>query len=325
VTPEGFLRGRAWAGGADAAYPRADPADAARLPADTWAAARIPAGVRLELTGSAPAVRIEYRTDTDDLGYRGAGAGTAFESWWGGRRIDEAPASLGSGTAELRLGGGAERTVVYLPEGMRPTILGLEPVDGDLVPAPAQPRWVAYGDSIVEGWVASAPARAWPAVAGRRFGLDVVNLGYAGSARGEMVTAEQLCGLAADVISIGHGTNCWTRIPHSAAMMRAGTGAFMEVVRQGHPDTPIVVTSPVLRPDAEQTPNRLGATLADLRTAVEDAVRERMARGDRRLHLVRGGGLLRADQLPDGIHPGDQGHEVLAAAFGAAVAAAMDG
>lgn len=319
------MRGRAWAGGAGVAYPRADPLDAGRLPADTWATARIPVGVRLELVGSAPAVRVEYRTETDDLGYRGPGAGAAFEAWWGGRRIDGAPAVLGSGTAELRLGGGPERTIVYLPEGMRPTVLGIEPLGGELAPAPPQPRWVAYGDSIAEGWVASAPARAWPAVAGRRFGLDVVNLGYAGSARGELATAEQLAGLAADVISIGHGTNCWTRIPHSAAMMRAGTAAFLEVVRQGHPDTPIVVTSPVLRPDAEQMPNRLGATLVDLRSAVEDATRERMARGDRRLRLVRGGGLLRADQLPDGIHPGDQGHEVLAASFGAAVAAALAG
>ena len=324
MTPEDFLRGRAWPGSADVPYPRADPADAVRLPADTWATARIPAGVRLEVARSARAVQVEYRTETDDLGYRGAGAGTSFEVWCGGRRIDEAPALLGAGTVELRLGGGPERSIVYLPEGMRPTVLGLAPVGGELVPPPAQPRWVAYGDSIVEGWVASGPAHAWPAVAGRRFGLDVVNLGYAGSARGEMATAEQLAGLAADVISISHGTNCWTRIPHSAAMMRAGTAAFLEVVRQGHPHTPIVVTSPVLRPDAEQTPNRLGATLGDLRTAVEDAARERMARGDRRLRLVRGGGLLQADQLPDGIHPGDPGHEVLAAAFGGAVAAAMD-
>lgn len=324
MDPEPFLRGRAWPAAGQVPYPRADPSDAARLPGDTWATALLPVGVRLEATGTASGVRIAYRTATDDLGYRGPGAGTTFESWSAAELLDRQPAVLGEGEVVLRTAAAAERTIVYLPEGMKPTVLTVEAVDGELTPPPPQARWVAYGDSILEGWVASAPARCWPALAGRRLGLDVVNLGYAGSARGEIASAEQVAGLAADVISISHGTNCWTRTPHSASMMRATTAAFLDIVRQGHPGTPVVVTSPVLRPDAEETPNRLRATLADLRAAMEDAVRERMARGDRRLRLVRGGGLLEPAQLPDGIHPGDEGHEVLARAFGDAVAAAME-
>lgn len=230
----------------------------------------------------------------------------------------------------LRTAGPGRRTVIYLPEGMRPTVLSVDGVDqGGAAtapgPAPRQPRWLAYGDSIVEGWVASAPARAWPAVAGRRYGLDVVNAGYAGAARGEIASAEQLAAVEADVVSVSHGTNCWTRTPHSAAMVREGARAFLEILRQGHPGTPIVVTSPVLRPDAENTPNRLGATLEHLRTAIEDAVGERIAAGDPDLRLVSGRGLLAADLLPDGIHPGDEGHERLADVFGAAVAAAVGG
>jgi lysophospholipase L1-like esterase len=194
---------------------------------------------------------------------------------------------------------------------------------GDVSPAPAGPRWVAYGDSILEGWVASGPARSWPAVAARSLGLDVVNLGYAGAARGEIASAEQVAALPADVISITHGTNCWTRTPHSVGMMRETTAAFLEVVRGGHPTTPVVVASPVLRPDAETTPNRLGATLVDLRAAMEEVVQARIDAGDAALTLVRGGDLLTVDHLPDGIHPGDEGHELLAEAFGGAVADAL--
>jgi len=106
-------------------------------------------------------------------------------------------------------------------------------------------------------------------------------------------------------------------------MFREQTRAFLTVVRQGHPDTPIVVTSPILRPDAEGTPNVLGATLADLRGAMEEVARERIAAGDSRLVLVEGGGLIGPDDLPDGIHPGDHGHSVLADVFGSAVAAAI--
>jgi lysophospholipase L1-like esterase len=86
-----------------------------------------------------------------------------------------------------------------------------------------------------------------------------------------------------------------------------------------------VVASPVLRPDAETTPNRLGATLADLRGAMEEAVRDRLDAGDANLVLVPGAPVIIAAQLPDGIHPDDAGHARLAEVFGSAVAVAVAG
>ena len=323
---ERFLRGAAFPATPGVPYPRFDPRDMTRIPADTWQCACIPAGVRLEMTGDASAIEVDYTTATDDLGYRGKGAGTTFAAWRGDEPADEQPAVLGPGTVRLGLGAPASgKVVVYLPEGMRPTLHAVRAISGTIEPAPQGPRWLAYGDSILEGWVASSPARAWGVVAARRSGLDLVNLGYAGSARGEIPCAEAISALAGDVISISHGTNCWTRTPHSAEMMRAQTAAFIEIVRQGHPRTPVVVASPVLRPDAEATPNRLGATLADLRAAMEGVVRARMAAGDDDLALVPGGDVIGASALADGIHPDDAGHERLAEVFGGAVAAAVHG
>src|SRR5207248_6739154 len=224
------------------------------------------------------------------------------------------------GRVRLALGGwpGDERAIVYLPEGMKPTLRSLSGVGGRIEPAPAdQRRWIAYGDSVAEGWVASGPALAWPAIAGREQGLDVANLGYAGAARGEVTSAEQIAALDADVISISHGTNCWTRTPHSVEMMRAAVAAFIEVVRQGHPDTPIVVVSPVVRPDAEDTPNRLGATLVHLREAMEEIAAQRD------VVVVPGGALIGPQHLADGIHPDDEGHRILARAIGDEVAKAV--
>jgi lysophospholipase L1-like esterase len=326
VQPEPFLRGCVWPAGPGVPYPRADPADFSRLPVDTWGTATLPVTVRLELVGDAEAVEITYTTATDDFGYRGPGAGRTFAMYADDELVAEEPAALGEGRVRLALGGrAAERVIVYLPEGMKPTVDAVAAVGGAISPAAPQPRWLCYGDSIAEGWIASGPAGAWPAIAGRRFGLDVVNLGYAGAARGEIVSAEHVASVPADVISISHGTNCWTRIPHSIDQMRANTAAFLDVVRQGHPDTPIVVASPVLRPDAEATPNRLGATLVDLRRAIEEATQARIDAGDTRVTLVSGDGVLDAAHLPDGIHPGDEGHVILAETFGAAVAAAVKG
>jgi lysophospholipase L1-like esterase len=324
-----FVRGAAWPAATGVAYPRADPADAARLPADTWAMASIPAGVRLELVGDAEAVRLEVECTPSAFGDRGPGGWTTVVALVGDTVLDEAPAPFGTSTIELRLGpagpGGRDpdaTVVVHLPSGLRPVVHGLTPVGGTLAPARPGPRWLCYGDSIAEGWVASGPAWSWPARVARRHGLDLVNLGYAGAARGEIASAEQIAALDADVISLSHGTNCWSRTPHSAAMVRAGTDAFLEIVRQGHPDVPVVVVSPVVRPDAEATSNRLGATLGDIRAAIEDAVRAR-AGSDARMQLVPGDPLLRPDHLPDGIHPDDDGHAALADAVGPVLAAAL--
>jgi lysophospholipase L1-like esterase len=327
--PEPFLRGCRFAAAPGVPYPRADGRDFTRLPIDTWGTAQVPATVRLELVGDAEAVEIAYRTETEDLGYRGDGAGTTFALWRDGAQVAEEKAVLGEGAVRLAmrapgLDATGERAIVYLPEGMRPTVLSIDGVGGTVEPAPPQHRWVAYGDSIAEGWVASGPSGAWPAIAGRTHRLDVCNMGYAGSARGEIVSAEHVAALDADVISITHGTNCWTRIPFSVEMMRAGTAAFIDVVRQGHAETPIVVASPVVRPDAEATPNRLGATLADLRAVMEEVAQARVDAGDKRLTLVPGGDIIGAELLADGIHPGDEGHRVLAEVIGGAVRDALD-
>jgi lysophospholipase L1-like esterase len=305
-------------------YPRADPTDLARLPGDTVTSAQLPVGVRLELVGDPEVIELDYVTRTDDLGYRGPGAGTGFTLVSRGETVAEQAARAGPGTVRFDLGeidarDPAEPILVYLPEGMQPTVTAVRAFGGAIEPASPQPRWLAYGDSIVEGWIASGPIGAWPAVAGRDFGLDVVNLGYAGAARGEIVSAEQLAALDAAVISVSHGTNCWTRIPFSSDMFRAQTRAFLAVVREGHPETPIVVTSPVVRPDAEATASRLCATLDDLRIVMEEVARERIADGDDALTLVEGRDLLQPGDLPDGVHPGDEGHRILAAAFGGAV------
>src|SRR5438874_8540627 len=315
MDPGPFIRGCAFGGTKHVPYPRADPADT-RIPRDTWATAQLPVGVRLELVGDAEAVEIAYVTATDDLGYRGDGAGRTFALWRDGRLVHEEKADVGEGRVRLQLADGEKRAIVYLPEGMKPTVVSVDGVAGWIEPAPRQPRWIAYGDSVAEGWVASAPALAWPAIAGREQGLDVVNMGYAGAARGEVASAEQIATLDADVISISHGTNCWTRTPHSVDMMRAAVAAFIDVVRQGHPETPIVVVSPVLRPDAETTPNRLGASLSDLRAAMEEAAAERD------VVLVPGRDLIGPDELADGIHPDDEGHRILAQVIGAEVAKA---
>ncbi len=323
--PEPFVRGAPYPAAGEVPYPRANPTDTARLPSDTWHAAVVPAGVRLEVVGDAEAIDIAYRTTSGNLGYRGDGAGITFSVWRAGRKVCEEEAVLGDGLIRLSLGSAAadKPATIYLPEGMQPVIQSLTAVKGEIRPAPDLPRWIAYGDSITQGWIASGPAQGWAAIAARKAGLDLVNLGYAAAGRGEIVSAEHIAALPADIISIAYGASCWTRVPHSVGMVAEGFTGFLDVVRDGHPEVPIVVISPVLRPDAEDEPNRLGATLADIRHAIESVTRDRIVEGDHTLALVAGEAIISADHLGDGIHPDDEGHKRIAATVGKALGLAL--
>jgi hypothetical protein len=55
---------------------------------------------------------------------------------------------------------------------------------------------------------------------------------------------------------------------------------------------------------------------------MESVVGERIAAGDEHLELILGLPIVPVDQLADGIHPDDAGHQALADAVGPAVAAA---
>jgi len=319
--PEPFLRGCAWPASDEAPYPRCDPGPGGlRLPADTRAAAGLPVGVRFAFRGEPESVEIRYRTASADLGYRGAGAGTQFVLFRGAQRVAAADAELGEGRVRLAAGKGPEPATVYLPEGMRPTVLEFRAHGGEIRPLERQSRWLCYGDSIAEGWCASEPAAAWPHIVARDHGLDAINLGYAGAARGEIASAQEIAALEADLISIAHGTNCWTLTPQSADLFAASLDAFIDIVRGGHTETPIIAISPIVRPDAEETPNALGASLGDLRAAFEETIETRRKAGDPRLFLIPGRELVAEEQLPDGIHPGDAGHIAMAQTLGPVLA-----
>ncbi|NKX55883.1 SGNH/GDSL hydrolase family protein [Arthrobacter mobilis] len=325
MDPTPFTRGLAFAA-KEHVGSRVPPECTERFACDTASAAQVPAGVRLEFSGNAGAVDIDATTGTMHP-LAAPVPEQYFSVWLSGRlhtRIPAAPGARQKLHIDLPPHGRNKPVTIHLPEGYRPVLHSIEPIGGTIFPLPPRQRWVAYGDSITQGWTTSDPGRAWTAVAAREANLDVINLGFAGAARGELPAASFVSTVPTDVISLAWGTNCWSQIPMDRSYITELMRFFLTVIRSGHPETPIVVLSPLVRPQAESIPNSAGATLEDLRQGIEAAVATfATTENDGRIHLVPGRELISSSHLVDGIHPGDQGHALIGQAMAAALTSAI--
>ncbi len=160
-----------------------------------------------------------------------------------------------SGT--LRFDGlpGADKLVeIWLPHDETTVLVALradapvEPVRRD------RPVWLHHGSSISHGSNAAHPTGTWPAIAARLTDVDLVNLGLGGSALLDPFTARTLRDTPADLISVKLGIN----IVNADLMRRRAFGpavhGFLDTIREGHPDTPLLVVSPILCPIHEDVP-----------------------------------------------------------------------
>ena len=87
-------------------------------------------------------------------------------------------------------------------------------------------------------------------------------------------------------------------------------------LRQGHPQTPLVVVSPISTPPREEAKNAADMTLDDYRKQVKEAVQV-VQQHDKDQHLFYHDGLQLfgpdlAHHMPDLLHPNGDGIHVLA-------------
>ncbi|MFD5592236.1 GDSL-type esterase/lipase family protein [Streptomyces griseorubiginosus] len=266
-----------------------------------------------------------------------------------------------AGTSELRQGrpgtvrfDGLSREVkdveMWLPHNETTELIALR-TDAPVEPAPPADRrvWLHHGSSISHGSDAASPSRTWPAVAATLGGVELINLGLAGSALLDPFTARAVRDTPADVISLKIGINI---VNHDLMRLRAfgpAVHGFLDTIREGHPHTPLLVVSPILCPIHEDTPgpcfpdfSEIGEGRFSFRTMGDPAeratgkltlqvIREELARlvkqraaEDPHLHYLDGRELYgepdAADlPLPDGLHPDAATHRLMGERFAGAV------
>jgi hypothetical protein len=320
-----------------------------------------PSGVRLVLRG--PVRALELDTVRTRVGYRGLplrpdgvydlrvdGRLAAQARTTGGKvlRLDPTTGETETepgpvGTVRFDDVPAGERVEVWLPHTEVTELVALR-TDAPVAAVPADRRvWVHHGSSISHGSNAASPSTTWPALAAAAGGVDLVNLGFGGSALLDPFTARAIRDTPADVISIKMGIN----LVNADLMRRRALGpavhGFLDTIREARPTTPLVLVSPILCPIHEDTPGPGAVDLTEDGTMIFRAtgdpadvpagrltlrvVREELARvvaqrapGDPNLHHLDGRELYgEADAaalpLPDRLHPDAATHRLMAERF----------
>ncbi|MEU7277550.1 GDSL-type esterase/lipase family protein [Streptomyces sp. NPDC045431] len=242
-----------------------------------------------------------------------------------------------AGTAHFTdLPSGEKDIEIWLPHTEITEVIALR-TDAPVEPAQKSGRrvWLHHGSSISHGSNAVFPSTIWPALAASAGDVELINLGFGGSALVDPFTARAIRDTHADLISLKFGINV---VNSDAMRLRAFAPAvhgFLDTIREGHPTIPLLLVSPVLCPTHENTPGPLmpdlssgtlkfkatgdpaetaagRLTLTIVRDVLADIVKQRSAE-DPHLHYLDGLDLYGASDhdefpLPDGLHPGPEGH-----------------
>lgn len=163
-------------------------------------------------------------------------------------------------------------------------------------PASPQFRFVAYGDSITQGFCANTP---YPEVLGRINHWNALNLGIGG-----MRTTPQhgavLGRLHADLVLVWIGTNDWW----GSCDVTVGVRRTIAGLRSQNSTLPVVIVTMLVRGDEPSRSASRCIILEDFRRQIRDEVALHRSSGDRYLYLVEGKPLLSLARLGDGLHPG---------------------
>ncbi len=194
--------------------------------------------------------------------------------------------------------------VIYLPlyNGIKSMEIGLSPEAKLLAPLPFKyPNPILfYGSSITQGGCASRPGNAYTHFLTRWLDAGMINLGFAGSGRGEPAMAECISSLnlSAFVMDYDHNAPDLEHLSNTHEV-------FFKTIRKKQAELPIVLIS---KPDFNSDNMKINSKRRKvIRKTYSNAIKS----GDRNVYFIDGETLFGKDNRDactvDGCHPNDIG------------------
>ena len=135
---------------------------------------------------------------------------------------------------------------------------------------------VYYGHSITQGGCVTRPGYAYPAIVSRRFDCDFINLGFSGSAKGEVEIAEYIAGLDMEAFVYDYDNNA----PNPEHLRKTHERMF-KIIREKNPDLPIIVMT--------ATPRlKTGGTVEERYEIIYNTYKNAKNRGDENVYFING-------------------------------------
>ena len=203
---------------------------------------------------------------------------------------------------------------LYLPlyNGVKSVEIGV-PADSTFAfenPKEVPPPIVVYGTSITQGGCAARPGMAYTSILNRRLDREFINLGFSGNGQTEPELATLLAELDPAAFVIDSLPNL------TPEMLAERMPKFLEIIRERHPQTPILLVQNPLYPTflfikgTREKVTKANEILAKIYA-------DRVAAGDQAITLVPACDLDAdgGETTVDGVHPTDVGFLRLADAL----------
>lgn len=160
-----------------------------------------------------------------------------------------------------------------------------------------------YGSSITQGGCASRPGNVYTSMLCRAVDAEQINLGFSGSARGELPMADAINSLDLSVFVLDYDHNA-PDVEH----LQKTHELFFKSIRKKHPDLPIIMVS---RCDFAYNSQEAVEVCRRRRAIIRQTFDNAVKNGDKKVWFVDGETLFGKDLRDcctvDGCHPNDLG------------------
>ena len=194
-----------------------------------------------------------------------------------------------------------------LYDGVKSLEIGVD--EGSMLDLPAVDRpsrekpVVMYGTSILQGGCANRPGLAHTNIIGRRLDREVINLGFSGNALLDMEIAELMASVE------DPGLYVLDYVPNASAQAIDEVGEqFFRIIRDAHPEVPVVFIEDVIFPHTIFD-NKILEEVTKKNVAQKRLFKKLKKSGEKRIYYISAEGMIGDDgeATVDAIHFTDLG------------------